>query len=100
MNRLGLCLLGSLAFAAGCNSEGQTLVSMRVTVLNASQIPDGGKWNELLGHPLIEVEYATRRSAGERTLYLYDGRSGECHTVIHAPSAPGSRMVVAWAPCM
>lgn len=74
---------------------------MRVIVLNAPQLPDGGKWNDLFGRPLVEVEYATRsgRGAGGRTLYLYDARSGECRTVIAAPSNAGDPMLVAWAPC-
>ena len=102
MNWRGLILLGAavLAFAA-CGSEQQAPLSMRVIVLNAAQLPDGGKWNGSLGRPVIELEYATRpgQGVGGRTLYLYDGRSGECRTVIHAPSNAGDPMLVTWAPC-
>jgi len=74
---------------------------MRVIVLNAAHLPDGGKWNDLLGRPLVEVEYANRSETlvGGRTLYLYDARSGECRTIIHAPISAGDPMLVAWAPC-
>jgi hypothetical protein len=102
MNRWGPILLGAAALAlAACGSDRQSPLSMRVIVLNAAQLPDGGKWNDLLGRPLVEVEYAARPGpgAGGRTLYLYDGRSGDCRTVIHAPSNAGDPMLVTWAPC-
>jgi hypothetical protein len=71
---------------SGCGAEGQTPLStqtplsMQVIVLNAAQLPDGGKWNDLLRRPLVAVEYATRPDVGSggRTLYLYDARWGEC----------------------
>lgn len=102
MNRWGPILLGAAAFAlAACSSDRQAPLSMRVIVLTAAHLPDGGKWNDLLGRPLVEVEYATRSETlvGGRTLYLYDARSGECRTVIHAPISAGDSMLVAWAPC-
>lgn len=76
-------------------------VSIQVIVLNAAQLPDGGKWNDLLGRPLIALEYQTQREIGTggRVLYLYDGRTGECRTVIHAPGGPGDPMLIGWAPC-
>ncbi len=90
----------SLALS-GCRADGPSPLSMHVIVLNSSPQPDGGKWNDLLGRPLIAIEYAARRDTGVggRTLYLYDARSGECRTVVHAPGSPGDPMVIAWAPC-
>ena len=82
---------------AACNSRGEVPLSMRLVILDAPQLPDGGKWNDLLGRPLVEVEYSAR--TGGRALFLYDGRSGECRTVIHAPASPGDPMLVSWAPC-
>jgi hypothetical protein len=67
-------------------------------VLNAADLPDGDKWNDLLGRPIVEVEYAARAGT-ERKVFLYDGRSGECRTVIHAPDEPGAAMLIAWTPC-
>ena len=102
MNRWGPILLGAAALAlAACGSDRQAPLSMRVIVLNAAHLPDGGKWNDLLGRPLVEVEYASRSETlvGGRTLYLYDARSGECRTIIHAPISAGDPMLVAWAPC-
>jgi hypothetical protein len=85
----------------GCGTDGRAPLSMQVIVLNTGQLPDGGKWNDLLGRPLIAVEYATRpeMGTGGRTLYLYDARWGECRTIVHAPSSPGDPMLIAWAPC-
>lgn len=76
-------------------------VSMGVVVLDLEQLPQGGRWNELLGRPLVALEYVVPPSTGTggRTLYLYDARSGECKTVIHAPSAAGTPMLIAWDPC-
>ena len=92
---------GMLLACAGCTSGTEVPLSMRVVVLSATELPDGGKWNDLLGRPLIEVEYAVQpgTATGGRTLFLYDGRSGECRTVIHAPARPGDPMLVSWAPC-
>jgi hypothetical protein len=74
---------------------------MQVIVLNTTQLPDGGKWNDLVGRPLIAVEYETRRGTGRggRTLYLYDARWGECRAVVYAPENPGDPMLIVWAPC-
>ena len=96
-----MALGGMLLSSAGCTSGTETPLSMRVVILNAADLPDGGKWNDLLGRPLVEVEYAAQPGAGTgaRTLFLYDGRSGECRTVIHAPGQPGNAMLIAWAPC-
>ena len=102
MTRWAPFLLGGMLLTVNaCGSERPAPVSMRVGILNTSQLPDGGKWNDLLGRPLIEVEYVARPGTGKggRTLYLYDARSGECRTVIHAPSSPGDPILVAWAPC-
>lgn len=71
-------ILGGVALAvAACGSERQVPASMRVIVLSAERLPNGDKWNDLLGRPLIEVEYAAEpgQGTGGRTLYLYDGRS-------------------------
>lgn len=97
--RIALC--GMLLAFAGCTSGTDAPTSMRVVVLDAANMPDGGKWNDLLGRPLIEVEYSAARGTGTggRTLFLYDGRSGECKTIIHAPANPGDPMLVSWAPC-
>ena len=96
-----MALSGMLLTFAGCNSRTEAPLSMRVVVLDATNAPDGGKWNDLLGRPLVEVEYAAQPGTGigGRTLFLYDGRSGECKTVIHAPTEPGDPMLVSWAPC-
>lgn len=102
MERWASFVLGGVVVVlAACNSERQAPASMRVIVLSVAQLPDGDKWNDLLGRPLIEVEYAAQpgQGTGGRTVYLYDGRSGECRTVIHAPSSPGNPMLLAWAPC-
>ncbi len=96
-----MALGGVLLASASCTSGTAAPLSMRVVVLNAADLPDGGRWNDLLGRPLIEVEYSAQPGTGTggRTLFLYDGRSGECRTVIHAPTRPGDSMLVSWAPC-
>lgn len=102
MNRRFRILLSVMALAlSACSGDQQDPLSVQVITLNATQLPDGGKWNELLGRPLIAVEYKTRRRTGTggRTLYLYDARWGECRTAIHAPASPGDPMLIVWAPC-
>jgi len=102
MTRLLAAFLTALSLALfGCGTDGGSPLSMHVIVLNTLPQPEGGKWNDLLGRPLIAIEYATRpgTGVGGRTLYLYDARSGECRTVAHAPSSPGDPMLIAWAPC-
>jgi hypothetical protein len=91
-----------LLVLAGCNSRTEPPLSMRVVVLKATDLPELGKWNDLLNRPLIELEYRTPSTtfSGGRTLYLYDGRSGECKTVIEAPTRPGNPMLIGWAPCI
>ena len=86
---------------SGCSSQSSEPQSTKIVVLDAGQLPDNGRLNELLGRPLIEVEYASRAGTGNggRTTYLYDARTGECRTVIHAPQAPGAPMLITWAPC-
>ena len=96
-----LALGGMLLVSVGCSSDRGAPLAMRVVVLNAAALPDGAKWNELLGRPLVEVEYSARPGAdtGGRTLVLYDARSGECRTVIHAPISLADPMSISWAPC-
>ena len=64
----------------GCDAGRQTRapLSMQVIVLNATQLPDGDKWNELVGRPVIAVEYEAQPESTirGRSLYLYDGRTG------------------------
>jgi hypothetical protein len=74
----------------GCGADARAPLSMQVIVLNTAQLPDGGKWNDLLGRPLIAVEYATRPEVGTggRTLYLYDARWGECRATFMRRAAP------------
>jgi hypothetical protein len=88
----------SIVSAQSTNGD---LVSMQLLVLDQSQITGGGYWKNLAGIPLIAMEYATQRStgAGGRTLYLYDGRSGDCKTIIRAPASAGQPLLVSWAPC-
>lgn len=102
MTRMVTALLVGVGLTlSGCGADGRTPLSMQVIVLNTGQLSDGGKWNDLVGKPLVAVEYASRPGTltGGRTLYLYDARLGECRTVIHAPISPGDPMLIAWAPC-
>ena len=102
MGRWAPFILGGAVLAqAACSSGRLAPASMRVIVLNVAQLPAGDKWSDLFGRPLIEVEYEAQpvQGTGGRTVYLYDGRSGECRTVIHAPRSPGDPMLLAWAPC-
>jgi len=97
-----LALSFLIAFTlSGCSSQSSEPLSTKIVVLNTGQLPDNGRWNELLGRPLIQVEYASRTGTGNgsRTIYLYDARTGECRTVIHTPEAPGAPMLITWAPC-
>jgi hypothetical protein len=86
---------------SGCSADGRVLLSMQVLVLNTAQLSDGGKWNDLLGRPLIALEYATRAEggSGDRALYLYDIRGGECLAILRAPRSPGDPMLITWTPC-
>jgi hypothetical protein len=92
-----------LLLLSGCNTgrESDALLSMQVITINATQLPDSDKWKDLVGRPIIAVEYKTvpELGIGGRTLYLYDARSGECKTVVSAPVEPGGPMLIAWAPC-
>jgi hypothetical protein len=87
----------------GCSAgrESRGPLSMQVVVLNATQLPDSDKWKDLVGRPIIALEYETQRESttGARSLYLYDARTGECRTVIQALASPGDPMLIAWAPC-
>jgi hypothetical protein len=69
-----LALVGVLLASASCTSGTEAPLSMRV-VLNAAELPDGGKWNDLLGRPLVEVEYAAQPGTGTggRTLFFMTG---------------------------
>src|SRR5215813_13502915 len=103
-------MVGRLIFAAafvsllgGCDSVrgSRAPLSMQVIVLNVAQLPDGNIWNDLVGRPIIAVEYETKPGLanGGKSLYLYDARTGECRTVIDAPTSPGDPMLIGWAPC-
>src|SRR5262245_59534492 len=67
----------ALLMSPGCSPSSSGPLAMRVVVLSIRDIPDGGKWNELIGRPLIEVEYAASVGVGtsSRNLFLYDGRT-------------------------
>jgi hypothetical protein len=90
---------------SGCDAnrrESTVPLSMQVIVLNASQVPDNDQWKGLVGRPIIALEYTAHPESATgagRSLYLYDGRTGECRTVIEAPSSPGDPMLIGWAPC-
>ena len=96
-----VAVLALLVFGCDAGRQSRDPLSMQVIVLNATQMPDGDKWNDLVGRPMIAVEYETQPESTihGRSLYLYDGRTGECRTVIHAPASPGDPMLIAWAPC-
>ena len=97
------CVALLVFLLSGCEAgrESRVPLSMQVIVLNATQLPDSDKWKELVGRPIIAVEYETKPefATGGRSLYLYDARTGECRTVINAPTSPGDPMLIGWAPC-
>jgi hypothetical protein len=94
-------LVGLAVAAAQSPGHRREPLSMQMTVLQTAQVPGAGKWNELLGRPLVALEYeaSPETGTGARVLYLHDARSGECRAVLHAPASPGQPMLVAWAPC-
>jgi hypothetical protein len=96
-----LVIFGGVGINAIGTLRGPEPLRMEPTVIGLSQLPNGGRWNELLGRPLITVEYEADPESGSegRTLYLYDALTGECRTVVHSPSEPGSSMLIAWNPC-
>jgi hypothetical protein len=101
------CNIALLAFScltafslSACSSQSNEPLSTKIIVVNSVPMPDNGQWNDLLGRPLIQVEYASRTGRGKGpTTYLYDARTGECRTVIHPPEAPGAPILITWAPC-
>ena len=88
---------------AGCEvaRDSRAPLSMHVIALNVGQLPGNDKWNDLVGRPIIAMEYATNPNSamGGRMLYLYDARTGECRSVINAPANPGDPVLIAWTPC-
>lgn len=93
--------IGRSTAPAPSRALGPELLSMRPLVLNAVPDPSLGRWNHLLGKPLVAVEYRTapEEAVGDRTVYVYNARTGDCETVIHSPMGPGDQMLITWAPC-
>lgn len=56
-----VALGGVLLVSASCTAGIDAPLSMRVVILNVADLPNGGKWNDLLGRPLVEQHGLNKR---------------------------------------
>jgi hypothetical protein len=77
ISALPVFVVGLVALHDACNRNRVVGPrSMQLIVLDNRTTTLGGKWDELVGRPLVAVEYDGGSAAGGSSLYLYDGVSG------------------------